>query len=75
VLFDKNDSVYFIWKNIIYILALEIASAWSQHCANVIGTLSFPMNRSFKLVDGRQSAGQWGAQATVQVGRHASIVT
>jgi len=36
VLFDKTDSVYFIWKNIIYILALEIASAWSQHYANVI---------------------------------------
>ena len=41
VLFDKIACVYFIWK-IIYILALKIASAGNQHCANCIGTLSFP---------------------------------
>ena len=27
----------------IYILALEMASPWNRHCANRIGTLSFPM--------------------------------
>ena len=27
-----------------YVLALELASPWNQqHCANCIGTLSFPM--------------------------------
>jgi len=41
VLFDEIDSVYFIGKYI-YILALEMAGPGNQHCANCIGTLSFP---------------------------------
>ena len=42
LLFDKVASVYFIWKKYIYILSSEMASPGNQHCANCIGTLSFP---------------------------------
>jgi len=42
VLFDKIAFVYFFGKYI-YILALEMASPRNQHCANCLGTLSFPM--------------------------------
>jgi len=42
VLFDKVDSVYFFEKYI-NILALQTASPESRHCANCIGTPSFPM--------------------------------
>jgi len=43
VLFDKIASVYIsLLEKYIYILALEIASQ-SHHCANCIGTLSFPI--------------------------------
>ena len=42
VLFDKIVSVYFIWK-VFSILALEMASPGNRHCANCIGTLSFPI--------------------------------
>ena len=41
VLFDKIASEYFIWK-ISDILASEMVSPGNQHCANCIGTLSFP---------------------------------
>ena len=44
VLFDKIASVYFILKNVrflISILALEMASPGNRHCAKCIGTLSF----------------------------------
>jgi len=44
VLFDKIASVYL--KNI-YISALEMASPGNQHCANCIGTLSFPIRIVF----------------------------
>jgi len=44
VLFDITASVYFICKYI-YILVLEMASPGNQHCANCIGTLSFPILR------------------------------
>jgi len=43
VMFDKIASVYFIWKKHPNISALEMASAGKQHCANYIGTLSFPI--------------------------------
>jgi len=39
--FDKIASVYFLSEKYTYILALEMAS--NQHCANCIGTLSFPI--------------------------------
>jgi len=46
VLFDKTASVYFtrtIYLGGAYILELEMASPGNwQHCANCIGTLSFP---------------------------------
>jgi len=41
VLFDKISSVYL--KKYIFILVLEMASSGNQHCANCIGTLSFPI--------------------------------
>jgi len=33
-----------IMMNIMYILALEMASLGNEHCANCIGTLSFPIS-------------------------------
>ena len=44
MLFDKIASVYILFEKYIYILALEMASPGNQHCANCIGTLSFPIN-------------------------------
>jgi len=41
VRFDKTASVYLLEKYI-YLLALEMASPGKQHCANCIGTLSYP---------------------------------
>jgi len=43
MLFYKIASVYFILK---YFLALEMASQENQHCANCIGTLSFPVSNT-----------------------------
>ena len=34
---------YILFAKYIYILALEMASPGNQHCANCIGTLSFPV--------------------------------
>jgi len=34
---------YILFEKYIHISALEMASPWNQHCANSIGTLSFPM--------------------------------
>ena len=34
---------YILFEKYIYILALEMASPGNQHCANCIGTLSFPI--------------------------------
>jgi len=34
---------YILFEKYIYILALEMASPWNQHCANCIGALSFPI--------------------------------
>ena len=34
---------YVLFEKLIYILALEMASPGNQHCANSIGTLSFPV--------------------------------
>jgi len=44
LLFDKIASVAYILfeKKYIYILTLEMASPWNQHC---IGTLSFPIGQ------------------------------
>jgi len=42
VLFNKIASVYFI-RQIIHILALEMASPGNQHCAYCIGTVSLPI--------------------------------
>ena len=36
---------YILFEKCIHILALEMASPGNQHCANCIGTLSFPMVR------------------------------
>jgi len=42
VLFDNIAAAYFIWK--IYLnFRIGIASPENEHCANCIGTLSFPM--------------------------------
>ena len=42
VLFDKIASCILFEKHI-YISALEMASPGNRHCANCIGTLSFPV--------------------------------
>jgi len=34
---------YILFEKRIYILALEMASPWYQHCASCIGTLAFPV--------------------------------
>jgi len=44
VLFDKIASVYILFEKYIHILALEMTSPRNRHCANWIGTLSFPVN-------------------------------
>jgi len=38
-------------KKYIYILALAMANPENQHCANCIGTLSFPIARTDKQTD------------------------
>jgi len=44
VLFDKVASVYlFLFEKYIYILAMKMTSLENQHCADCIGTLSFPI--------------------------------
>ena len=35
--------LFILYDKYVYILALEMASPGSQHCANCIGTLSFPV--------------------------------
>jgi len=47
VLFDKNCFRIFYLKKYSYTFALEMASPRNQHCANCIGTLSFPIKTSF----------------------------
>jgi len=34
---------YILFKKYFNIFALEMSSPWNQHCANCIGTLSFPI--------------------------------
>jgi len=34
---------YILFEKYTYILALGMAGQWKQHCANCIGTLSFPI--------------------------------
>jgi len=46
VLFDKLLP-YILFEKYIYIIALEIAIPENQHCANCIGTLSFPIYEAF----------------------------
>jgi len=48
VLSDKIASVY-LFEKYIYILAMEIASPANLHCANCIGTLSFPTIRPRRM--------------------------
>ena len=36
---------HILFEKYIYILALEMASPGNQHCANCIGTLSFPVGK------------------------------
>jgi len=38
--------LYILFEKYVYILVLEMASTGNQHCANSIGTLSFPMTVS-----------------------------
>jgi len=45
VLFDKIASVYILFEKYINILALEMASPGNRHCANCIGTFSFPIQQ------------------------------
>jgi len=53
VLFDKIASVCFIvFEKYTYILALEMASPGNQHCANCIGTLSFPITHRLSQIAG-----------------------
>jgi len=54
VLSGKIASVYFICMKYIYILALEIASWGNQHCANCIGTLSFPIGLTWLHVGSKE---------------------
>ena len=49
VLFDKVLP-YLLFEKYIFILALEVASPGNQHCANCIGTLSFPMMMMIEFV-------------------------
>ena len=49
VLFDKVLP-YLLFEKYIFILALEVASPVNQHCANCIGTLSFPMMMMIEFV-------------------------
>jgi len=35
---------FILFEKYIYILAVEMASPWNEHCANCIGTLSCPMD-------------------------------
>jgi len=42
VLFDKS-APYALFEKYIYILAVKMASPGNQHCADCIGTLSFPV--------------------------------
>jgi len=51
LLFEKSIW-YILLQKYIYILALEMSSAGNRHCANCIGTLSFPM---YNVVHCRQS--------------------
>ena len=48
VLFDKS-APYALFEKYIYILAVKMASPGNQHCADCIGTLSFPV-RSCGLI-------------------------
>jgi len=48
VLFGKILS-YILFEKYIYILALEMTSTGNQHCANCIGTLSFPILQPAQL--------------------------
>jgi len=43
MLLEKKIASVYIIERYIYILASEMASPGNQHCANCIGTLSFPM--------------------------------
>ena len=40
---------YILFERCIYILALEVACPGNQHCANCIGTLSFPIFHNSRL--------------------------
>jgi len=50
VLSDKIASVYLVEKDI-YILSLKTASPGNLHCANCIGTLSFPVESFSSSMD------------------------
>ena len=41
---------HILFEKHVYILALEMAKPRNNHCANYIGTLSFPMYRPVALV-------------------------
>jgi len=43
VLFGAKLLPHIAFENCIYILALEMARPWNQHCVGCIGTLSFPI--------------------------------
>jgi len=62
-MFDNIASVYFIEKYI-RILALEMASSGNQHCANCIGTFSFPIDR-YLVPAGHSAANLPAASASV----------
>ena len=57
VLFDKIAFVRFTWKNMFILLTLKMASPGNQHCANCIGTLSFPITTRLRSAVSRH----WGS--------------
>jgi len=69
VLFGKISSVYIIRKYT-YILALEMASPRNQHCANCIGTLSFPISRSCVFNVAMQQSKRLSATMLTEVAKY-----
>jgi len=52
-IYFKNTS-----ENYMHILALEMASTGNQHCANCIGTLSFPVAISLLISHSQRGVGK-----------------
>jgi len=53
---------YSVFEKYICILALEMASPGNQHCANCIGTSSFPVGRVISSVDDQVGDATYGQE-------------